>query len=146
MEDFNTIEKAEELFKKEDCFGQENLIFLTFKDVQQGGGMLNGMKYPYDGLLINHTEDGIGMFYLKYEKPFSLKPAESMLLKGDFVFIPKDDIFKIRVKNYNFVKKSVKKVIIDTKDGKSHKLMAHVKEDKIPYHEENFEVFMNLYK
>ena len=65
MEEFNTIEKVEELFKSIDALGNDNAFFVACQDKQKVSGMVAGMEYPYDGLLINATEKGIIMFYLK---------------------------------------------------------------------------------
>ena len=53
MEEFNTIEKVEKLFKDIDALGKENNIFVASQDKQKVSGAIAGMEYPYDGLLIN---------------------------------------------------------------------------------------------
>ena len=65
MEEFNTIEKVKELFKSINALGSDNIFFVACQDKQKVSGMVAGMEYPYDGLLINDSEKGIGMFYLK---------------------------------------------------------------------------------
>ena len=53
MEEFNTIEKVEELFKGINALGNDNIFFVACQDKQKVNGMAAGMEYPYDGLLIN---------------------------------------------------------------------------------------------
>ena len=78
MQEFDSLEKVKELFKSVGCEGKENCYFVTYKDFQKSSGMVNGMEYPYYGLLINQTEDGLGVFFLNQEK-FSLQVLISNL-------------------------------------------------------------------
>ena len=65
MEEYNTIEQVTKLFASVNGLGSDNAFFVASKDKEKSSGMVSGMEYPYDGLLINASEKGIGMFYLK---------------------------------------------------------------------------------
>ena len=144
MEEFNTLEKVIDLFKNENGYGEENTIFVAYKDLQKSGGMVNGMGYPYDGLLMNQTEKGIGMFFLQQSGMVLTQSVAKMSLdKEHYVFIPKQDIKKITIKNYALFNSKVKRISIDVNDGRSYKLFARLNEKTIPYQEENLTKFIN---
>ena len=149
MEEFNTIEKVTELFKKEDALGNDNMFIVTCQDKQKVSGMVAGMEYPYDGLLINASEKGIAMFYLKAGALSGLitlaNPAKMKLDKENYIFIPSDDIKEIKVKNFALLNSKTKRIEINTTDGKSHKLYARVEEKDFPYHKDNFAAFIEKY-
>ena len=149
MEEFNTIEKVTELFKKEDALGNDNMFIVTCQDKQKVSGMVAGMEYPYDGLLINVSEKGIGMFYLKAGALSGLitlaSPSKMKLEKENYIFIPSDEIKGIKVKNFALLNSKTKRIEINTTDGKSHKLYARVEEKDFPYHAENFARFIEKY-
>ncbi len=149
MEEFNTIEKVEELFKSIDGLGSNNLFFVASQDKQKVSGALAGMEYPYDGLLINDSEKGIAMFYLKAGALSGLiglsKPSKMTLDKDNHIFIPESDIEGVVIKNFALLNSKVKRIEINTLDGKSHKLYAAVDEKDFPYHNENFAKFMEKY-
>ena len=149
MEEFNTIEKVKELFENVNGLGSENLFFVTCQDKQKVSGMVAGMEYPYDGLLINANEDGIGMFYLKagaLSGLFTLaNPSKMTIDKENYIFIPNDNIKGIIVKNFALLNSKTKRIEINTMDGKSHKLYANIEENNFPYHKENFTKFIEKY-
>ena len=149
MEEFNTIEKVKELFASIDALGENNLFFVACQDKQKVSGMVAGMEYPYDGLLINAFEKGIAMFYLKagaLSGLFTLsKPSKMTLDKENHIFIPVDEIKEVKVKNFALLNSKTKRLEINTTDGKSHKLYANVEEKDFPYHKENFAAFMEKY-
>ena len=149
MEEFNTIEKVKELFASIDALGESNLFFVACQDKQKVSGMVAGMEYPYDGLLINAFEKGIAMFYLKagaLSGLFTLsKPSKMTLDKENHIFIPVDEIKEVKVKNFALLNSKTKRLEINTADGKSHKLYANVEEKDFPYHKENFAAFMEKY-
>ena len=89
MDEFNTKEKVEELFKSVDGLGENNCIFLCFIDTNREGlkygalgalgavgggaiagvaafssGIVDGMNRKSDGYLINWTESGLGIIPL----------------------------------------------------------------------------------
>lgn len=149
MEEFNTIEKVKELFASIDALGENNLFFVACQDKQKVSGMVAGMEYPYDGLLINAFEKGITMFYLKagaLSGLFTLsKPSKMTLDKENHIFIPADSIKEVKIKNFALLNSKTKRLEINTTDGKSHKLYANVEEKDFPYHKEGFAAFMEKY-
>ena len=149
MEEFNTIEKVKALFESVNGLGNENLFFVTCQDKQKVSGMVAGMEYPYDGLLINANENGIGMFYLKAGALSGLitlaTPSKMKLNKEKYVFISKDNIKEIKVKNFALLNSKTKRIEINTVDGKSHKLYARIEEKDFSYQKENFIAFIEKY-
>ena len=149
MEEFNTIEKVKVLFEGTEGLGNENLFFVTCQDKEKVSGAVAGMEYPYDGLLINASEKGLGMFYLKSSGLSGLitlaSPSKMSLEKEKYVFIPSDDIESIKIKNFALLNSKTKRIEINTFDGKSHKLYAKVEEKDFPYHKENFAKWMAKY-
>ena len=144
MEEFNTLEKVIDLFKSVNGYGEENVIFVAYKDMQKCSGMLGSMNYPYDGLLMNQTEKGIGMFFLEQSGMVWVQDVAKMSLKKDkYVFIPKEEIKKIKIKNYAFIRTNVKRISIDVKDGREYKLYAKLDEKDIVYQNENFTKFIS---
>ena len=121
MEEFNSLEKVKELFNEIGYFGNENCFFVAFKDYAAStglvggavGGMVNGMEYPYDGLLINKNENGICMIFLKTEGvAFTINLSKLKLAKNDYVFVKNEDIKNITVKKYALLNSSKKKMKI----------------------------------
>lgn len=148
MEEFNSIEKVEELFKKNNGVGENNSYFVACKDKEKSSGMVSGMEYPYDGLLINCNENGLAMFYLKNPLGglIGLSKAEKMkLAKDQFIFIPASNITNVTIKKFALLNSKVKRVTIDTIDGKSHKLYARLDEKEFPYHKDGFAKFIEKY-
>ena len=149
MEEFNTIEKVEELFKSIDGLGSDNTYFVASQDKEKVSGAVAGMEYPYDGLLINDNENGIAMFYLKGSALSGLiglsKPSKMTLNKDNHIFIPADNIKEVIIKKFALLNNKIKRIEINTLDGKSHKLYAAVDEKDFPYHNSNFAKFMEKY-
>lgn len=149
MEEFNSVEKVRALFEGVEGLGNENLFIVTCQDKEKVSGAAAGMEYPYDGLLINASEKGFGMFYLKAGALSGLiglsNPSKMKLDKENYLFVPADKIQKVTVKNFALLNSKVKRISIDTKDGKSHKLYARVEEKDFPYHKDNFAAFIEKY-
>lgn len=149
MEEFNTLEKVKALFEEVGGLGNENLFFVTCQDKEKVSGVAAGMEYPYDGLLINASEKGMGMFYLKSGPLSGLvslsSPSKMKLDKENYIFIPIDGIKKVTVKKFALLNSKVKRISIDTVDGKSHKLYARVEEKDFPYHKDNFSAFIEKF-
>lgn len=151
MQEYNTHEKVYELLKDKEGTGNENCYFLALQDfvrapMNTGGGFKCGIDFPYDAVLFNKTEHGIGMFYLKQSKIGLLKSSkEDFILDGEYLFTPNEDIAKVTVKNHSIFNKKVKSIIIKTVDRKIHRLLVNIDEPLLPYHKHNFEKFMNLY-
>ena len=149
MEDFNTIEKVRALFESVNGSGNENLFFVACQDKEKVSGAVAGMEYPYDGLLIDASEKGLGMFYLKAGALSGLitlsSPSKMTLVKDSYSFIPADQIKSITVKKFALLNSKIKRISIDTTDGKSHKLYARVEEKDFPYHKDGFGAFVEKY-
>ena len=94
MEEFNTIEKVIELFKQRNYYGNENNIFVVYKDLQKSNGMVSGMEYPYEGLIINETEQYLAMIPLKQGGLVLTQSVKKMQIdnKRDIIIIPKENI------------------------------------------------------
>ena len=145
MEEFNELEKVKELFNQVKGNGKENSYFVAYKDMQKSSGMVSGMEYPYDGLLINMNENGIGFFFLKQSGiVLTQNLAKMTLAKDSYTFISNDDIKKVTIKNYALLNSKVKRISIDTED-KSYKLFAKLNEKNITYQTENFTKFIEKY-
>ena len=146
MEQFNTIEKVEEIFEKHGCKGKENVYDVLFKDTRKYSGMIKGAEYPFDALLVDFTDEGIGFFYLAPAK-FSLKVTlEKLEIKEDtYTFIKYEDIKSIVVKKFAPLNKKVKSVIIKTNNKKEYYLYGRVNDDKIPYHNKMFDKIIETY-
>lgn len=151
MKEFFNIEDCNELFKRVSCFGNNNCIFFTYR-VSDGKktGLMAGIEYGkenYDALLINANEYGIGFIPLKNDGILTfLKPDNMNLVIEKFSFYNYDNIRSISVKNFSFLNKKTKKIKIVINDGKEFNLVAHLSEKILPYHENNFRMFINKYE
>ena len=149
MEEFNDIEKVKELFNSINALGNDNTFFVACQDKQKVSGMAAGMEYPYDGLLINDNENGITMFYLKAGALSGLitlaSPSKMTLDKDNHIFIPADNIKEIIIKKFALLNNKTKRIEINTKDGKSHRLYANLEEKDFPYQKDNFAKFIEKY-
>ena len=149
MEEFNTVEKVNALFASVNGLGNENHFFVACQDKQKVSGAAAGMEYPYDGLLINANERGLVMFYLQAGALSGLvslsSPSKMTLDKANYIFIPNENIQSITIKKFALLNSKVKRISIDTRDGKSHKLYARLEEKDFPYHKDNFDAFIGKY-
>lgn len=146
MEEFSTLEKVKELFNKVNCVGSENCYFVAYKDAAKNTGMVNGMEYPYDAMLINRTENGFGMFYLKQAGiPFTYNLAKMNVVEDSYFFVTDEDIKSVTVKNWALLNSKTKKVVIKLNNGKVHQLYANINEKLLPYQNENFTKFLEKY-
>lgn len=175
MNNFKTYNEVLELFRNYNCIGNENCVFVTYKDGTQDGikagtaGLLGGafagaigafaagMDVQYDeilagfgtyaGLIINQTENGLGIIPL-YSKGVSLSlNVEKLEIKPEkFLFVNNENIESITIKNFNIFTKNTKKIAIKLKTGTDIRLMARVSEKLIPYQQENFAKFISRYE
>ena len=67
------------------------------------------------------------------------------LEKDKYIFIPAENIKNITVKKFALLNSKVKRISIDTTEGKSHKLYARVEEKDFSYHKDNFATFVEKY-
>lgn len=175
MGDISTYENVLEMFKQINCEGQENTIFVAIKDISKGAranGIIAGQALGgtigytigsiigetiekrtsklnnYLFLLINRTESGIGIIPLRGGSPFSTNadPEKLKPVFEDSVFYNNEELKDITVKNFNFLNTKVQSIIITFSDGKKLNLQANIKEKFLPYQEECFANFMQLYK
>ena len=72
-------------------------------------------------------------------------PSKMSLDKENCIFIPAENIDTITVKKFALLNSKVKRISIDTRDGKSHKLYARVDEKDFSYHKDNFNAFIEKY-
>ena len=168
---FRTNDGVMEIFRSLNGIGNENCFFMTYKENKVDGakygalgamggaiggafaaatavanGILEGIEGS-DGLLINMTENGLGMVPLNFNGvPLTLNPEKMSPVLDKYVFVANEDIEQIIVKNYSFLCKKNQKVIIKLKNGKVLNQFAHKVEKNVPYHEANFIKFMNKYK
>lgn len=146
MEEFNTLEKVKELFNNANCIGNENCYFVAYKDAAKKAGMVNGMDYPYDALLINQNENGIGAFYLNQDGiAFSYNLSKMHIDKSSYFFIKNEEIVSIKVKNWAIFNSKIKRIEIKVNGGKNHQLYANLQEKLFPYQIENFSKFAEKY-
>lgn len=168
MNDFKTIEGVFELFKSVGALGNENCIFVTYKDASREGmkyglmgavggavagaavsfisGMADGLNKNFDGLLINQTENGLGIIPLTTDGiSWTITPAKLHPNINDFVFISNESIEEIKIKGLP-LNKNMKKLKIKIKDFKTLHLSFNCKEKTLPYQEQNTAVFLERNK
>ena len=146
MDEFDTIEKVKKLFEDKKCPSTNSIYLTLLKDYRKYSGMAQGMEYPYAGLVLNISDEGIGYYYLVQPK-FSLKVLLEKLVvdKDSYTFISKDDIKSIEVKKFALLDKKRKELIIKTNDKKTHYLCGLILDDKLPYHNENMSKLIEKY-
>ena len=171
MNDFKTFDGAFELFRGVGSVGNENCIFVTYKDTGRDGmkyglmgalggaaggaiagaasfmnGMADGLNKNFDGLLINQTENGLGIIPLTTDGiALTISPAKLHPNVSDFVFIPNEGIEEIKVKGLP-LNKNIKKLKIKIRDFKTLHLTFNRKEKSVPYQEENTALFIEKNK
>lgn len=147
MEEFNTLEKVEKLFKEKGVKSKENLYDVLLLDNRKYSGMVSGMEYPFAGLVMDFTEEGIGFFHLVNAKFSLMISLEKLKLNKDsYTFLKNEDIKSIEVKKFALLDKKRKEVIIKTVDGKKYYLYQKVDDNMIPYHNENFAKIVAKYE
>ena len=172
MEKFDTIEKAIELFNSKNLLGNENNIFLAYRDTTKeatkygvlggvlggavGGaivgaiaafseGALEGMQKA-DGYLINSTESGLGIIPLKYNGVMmTANPSKMEPEIENAVFATNEDIQTLTVKNYNIFNSKIKKIKLVLKNGLTLEMFARNVEKLIPYQKDSFSKFVAKY-
>ncbi len=173
MEDFRTLEGASALFQSVDGISVQNNIFVVFKNTTRegmkaglAGGLAGGLlsaglpgvivktgkaaetvlEGKFTGLLINQTENGLGIIPM-HQKGLQLTLNADKLEPEpeNYIFIGNEAISEIKVKNFNIFNKKVQKVNIAVDKYKLY-LMARISEKSIPYQQENFAKFMDQYK
>ena len=145
MDEFNTIEKVKKLFSDKGL-NNDGIYLALLKDTRKTAGMVGGMEYPYDGLLLNISDEGIGYFYLKNAK-FSLmiKLEKLVVDKDSYTYLSNDDIKSIELKKFALLDSKRKELIIKTNDKKTHYVYGSIKDDLLPYHNENMAKLISKY-
>lgn len=110
--------------------------------------MVSGMEYPYEGLIINETEQYLAMIPLKQGGLVLTQSVKKMQIdnKRDIIIIPKENIISITVKNYALFNSSTKRISIKTNDNKNYLLYAKINEKDLPYQKDNFTKFIESHK
>ena len=146
MEKFDTLEQVQELYKKVNGLEEVNNFFLGVKNTRKNSGMVNGMEYPYNGLLINFTENGLGVFYL--DQPglgLTLKLSKMNVKEDSYFFIKNEEIESIVVKKFALLNNKIKTIYIRLKNGKEHIIDVKLDEPDYPYHNSGFSKFLEKY-
>lgn len=175
MKEFNSIEKAKELFESVNGLGENNCIFLCFYDTTREGikygalgaagavggavagavagaavfssGAVEGMNREYVAYLINWTEKGLAIIPFEAKGVMlTLTPAKLKLDISSYFFLSNDQIESIVVKNFNIFNSSTKRVKITLKNNQKLHLMARLNEKLIPYQKENLSKFADKFK
>ena len=146
MEEFNTLEKVKKLFDEKGCPSSNSIYVALLKDLRKYSGMVSGMEYPYTGLLLNISDEGIGYFYLNQPK-FSLRIFMEKLVvdKDSYTFIKSDNIKSIEVKKFALLDKKRRSLIIKTYNKKTHYLYGYINDELLPYHNEEFAKLIEKY-
>lgn len=85
--------------------------------------MVSGMDYPYSGMLLNITNEGIGYFYLNQPKFLLRIQLEKLVIdKDSYTFLSNDDIKSVEVKKFALLDKKRRLFIIKTNTKKTHYL------------------------
>lgn len=168
MEEFNTLEKVENLFRSINGIGYRNCYFICYRNTTKDGmkygafgavggavgavaalstGLMDGMKKDSDGYLINYTENGLAIIPLDATGVMlTLTPAKLKPNLNACFFLKNEEIESIVVKKYNIFNSGTKKIIITTKNNQKLNLIARVTEKLIPYQKENITIFAETYK
>lgn len=146
MDEFNTIDKVSKLFKDKGCSEKDSIYLALLKDNRKYSGMVSGMDYPYSGMLLNITNEGIGYFYLNQPK-FSLRIQLEKLAvdKDSYTFLSNDDIKSVEVKKFALLDKKRRLLIIKTNTKKTHYLYGFIDDKTLSYHNENFKKMIEKY-
>lgn len=164
MEQFSTYEKALNLFKSVNCFGNVNNIFIVYKNTSANpmaslGGAIGGAVAAMsdsssqnifrntDGFLFNQTEFGIAVIPLRATKTlltYSPDKFEPDIIR--FFLIRNEDIQSLEVKNFNIFNKKIQAINLVLKNGTKGNLMAYVADKKLPYQEQCFANFCSVFR
>lgn len=141
MNDFNTLEKLEEYFKKVNCYGRENCCFVcsTIQSTQFGliGTLISVIKNKkVMGYLLNKNESGICLIPIIAETM-----TRNKVDLDNYIFIKNDDIDKIVIKNEEI---GFKRIKILLKDKNKYVLKAAKKIINADYHKENLDKFIGM--
>lgn len=148
MNEYDNLEKVKKLFSDKGIKSSDDNIYLAMlKDYRKYSGMVAGMEYPYSGLLLCISNEGVGYFYLNQPK-FSLRVFLDKLVvdQDSYTFIDNDNIKKIEVKKFALLDKKRKQLLIQTTDNKKHYLGGPIVDDLIEYNTENMSKLIDKYE
>lgn len=112
---------------------------IAFNEIDKTLNALENYLY----YLVNETERGIAIIPIQSN---GLSYKKAMPLPEKYVFIPKEAIEKIQLKNYTVFLKSTQNLIIKAKGFPGIRINVNVKDRFIPFQEVNFKRFMEKYK
>lgn len=143
MDDFKTLDKLEEYFKKVNCYGKENCCFTcsTRQNYMFGIiGVLISMKKNKNvmGYLLNKNENGICLIPIVAETM-----SKNKIDLDNYVFIKNEDIDQVIIKNEDIGFKQIKIIL---KDKSKYILKASKKIINVDYHKINLDRFIEMYK
>lgn len=168
MQEFQTIERAFELFRNANYLGNQNCIFVAMKDYNHAsnkmgvaagvGGLLGAaissqigkkdafQNMAYDGFLINKTESGIALIPLNVQGVmWKAKTDKLFAYPNSCFFFRNDEIESIKIKNFALINSKIKSLKFKFTNGYTLYLMVCVKDKFVSYHERNFAEFMSYY-
>ena len=146
MNEFNTLEQVSALFANAGAQINNNNFFVAFKDMTKNSGMVGGMEYPYDAVIINFCESGLNFLYLKQDGIVFKQDLSKMHVdKNSYNFISTDEIEEIIIKKFALLNNTKKKITIKLKNKKIHYLYANLNEPLLPYHNSSFDNFIKKY-
>lgn len=83
---------------------------------------------------------------MKSKSTFVIKPENMIPQLDKFILIDNDNIESVKIKKLGFISPVAKTVDIKIKNDENFNLVVRNKEKLIPYHEENFAKFIEIYK
>lgn len=144
MNDYNTLEKIEEYFKKVDCYGKKyNYCFGcgTIQNNYFGAiGTLISIKKNKNilGYLLNKNENGICLIPMLTDTL-----TKNKIDLDNYIFLPNEIISEVTIKNeFPFLKK----IKITLRDGTKYSLRTSRRIVNVDYHKINLDKFIETYK
>lgn len=151
-EKYQKLENVEDLFKKVNCFGNEynycfgaaipkSILSVTFLSMGGAiGGLLeaNRQKNKLHSFIVNKYEKGICLIPLYLDN----KGITQMDIDG-YIDLRNEEIESVKIKSVDF---SWKKVTITLKDERKYVMHVIKKNKAFPWHKDNFQSFMDIYK
>lgn len=168
MEDFKTLEGAQAMFREADSEREIGNIFVAYKNTNREGfaaGLAGGMAGAglpgifvqnrtaealiggtFTGLLLNETEEGFGVIPLMQKGVQLTLNVDKMVAEPEnYMFIPREAITEIKVKNFALLNKKTQAVNISFGKPTIY-LMVRCSLKSVDYQEPNFKLFMDKYK
>ena len=149
MEEFNTIEKAKELFRSVGDESEEKCIIFAYydttKETMQAG--IVGGAFAGAGAIGGVTNNGIGIIPLDNDGiMWSFSSAKLKPNLSSYFFISFEQIQSIIVKDLNIFNKSIKRIKIVLINNQNLCLLSKVNLKQMPYQTENLAKFVEQYQ